>query len=116
MVLTKSYAYKIIRRFNKELKKNSKILKKDIPSLPIGILNEVKFAKESVTLSQDDIILMVSDGAIFSDDKWIEKLMLNFDNESVEELAFEVVDQAKKRRNDGHDDDITAIVVRVIEN
>lgn len=98
------------------VKKNSKILKKDIPSLPIGILNEVKFAKESVTLSQDDIILMVSDGAIFSDDKWIERKLLSFDGEDIEDLAICVVDEAKKRRNDGHDDDITAIAVRIIES
>ncbi len=98
------------------IKKNSRIIRKDMSSLPVGILNEVRFMKESVTLTDGDLILMVSDGAVFADDKWIEKLMLKFDSESIEELAFEVVDQAKKRRNDGHDDDITALAVKVIEN
>ncbi len=98
------------------IKKNSKIIRKDMSGLPVGILNEVKFMKESVTLSDGDMILMVSDGAVFSDDKWIEKMLLKFDDESVEDFALMVVDEAKKRRNDGHDDDITALAVKVIEN
>lgn len=98
------------------IRKNSKVIKKDMSGLPIGILNEVKFAKESITLSEDDIILMVSDGALYSDDKWITKMLYSFEKDSIEDLAIEVVDEAKKRRNDGHDDDITAIAVRLIAN
>lgn len=98
------------------IKRKSKILKKDLQSLPVGILSDVQFAKESVTLCADDIILMVSDGAIFTDDLWIEKLLINAGDKSMEDLACEVIDEAKKRRNDGHDDDITAIAVKIIEN
>ena len=98
------------------VKKNSKLYKKDMSSLPIGILNEVRFAKESVSLSAGDIILMVSDGAVTGDDKWIEKLIMSVGDKSMQELAQSVVEEATKRRNDGHDDDITALAVRVIEN
>lgn len=98
------------------IKKNSKMYKKDMSSLPVGILNEVKFAKESITLSQDDLIVMISDGAYVDDEKWIEKLIMSWGDKSMKELSDEIVDEAKKRRNDGHDDDITAIAVRVIEN
>lgn len=98
------------------VKKNSKLYRKDMSSLPVGILNEVKFAKEAISLTADDIILMVSDGAMVSDDRWIEKLLLTWGDKSMEELAAVVVDEAIKRRNDGHDDDITALAVRVVEN
>lgn len=98
------------------IKKNSKLIRKDMSSLPIGILNEVRFAKESITLTQGDMILMVSDGAVTGDDKWLEKMIMSWGDKSAEELALLVVDEATKRRNDGHDDDITALAVRVIEN
>lgn len=98
------------------IKKNSRIIRKDMSSLPIGILNEVRFAKESITLSHGDIILMVSDGAVFYDDKWIENKLCKFSDGDVEEFAASIVDEAKKRRNDGHDDDITAIAIRLIDN
>ncbi len=98
------------------IKKNSKLYRKDMSSLPVGILNEVRFSKEAITLSKDDLILMVSDGAMIDDDKWIEKLLMSWRDKSMEELSFAVVEEAKKRRNDGHDDDVTAIALRVVEN
>ena len=98
------------------IKKNSKIIKKDMPSLPIGILNEAKFSKEAITLSEDDFIVMVSDGAIVDNDTWIEKAILSFREGSAQDLSSYIVEEAAKRRNDGHDDDITAIAFKVIEN
>lgn len=97
------------------IKKNSKLYRKDMSSLPIGILSEVKFAKEDITLSSSDMIVMVSDGAVTADDKWIEKLIMNWGDKSAEELSAAIVDGAKKYRNDGHDDDITALCIRVVE-
>ena len=35
---------------------------------------------------------------------------------SAEELAAHIVDEAAKRRKNDHDDDITAIALRVVEN
>ncbi len=97
------------------IKKNSKLYRKDMSSLPIGILNEVKFAKEDITLSTSDLIVMVSDGAVTADDKWIEKLIMGWGDKSAEELSAQIVDGAKKYRNDGHDDDITALCIRVVD-
>ncbi len=96
------------------IKKNGRLYKKDMSSLPIGILNEVKFSKESMTLSQGDIVVMVSDGVITGDERWLEKMVSSWSDKSMEELAFSIVEESKKRRNDGHDDDITALCVRVL--
>ncbi len=96
------------------VKKNSRLYKKDMSSLPIGILNEVKFSKEAISLTEGDAIVMVSDGVLTGDERWLEKMINSWRDESAEEFAFSIVEEAKKRRNDGHDDDITAMCVRVV--
>lgn len=98
------------------VKKNSKLIKKEMSSLPLGILNEAKFIKEDVTLTQDDMIVMVSDGALIGDEGWLERLILSSREVSCEELSHLIVDEAAKRRKNDHDDDITALVMRVVIN
>lgn len=98
------------------VKKNSKLIKKEMSSLPLGILNEAKFIKEAVTLTQDDMIVMVSDGALIGDEGWLERLILSSREVSCEELSHLIVDEAAKRRKNDHDDDITALVMRVVIN
>ena len=91
-------------------------MKKDLPSLPLGILNESKFIKEDVSLSTADMIVMVSDGVMIGSSEWLEKLIMTFREGSAEQLASAIVDEAYKRRRGDHDDDITAIALRVVEN
>lgn len=98
------------------IKKNGHLLKKTATSLPVGILGNVSFSKEKLNLSGGDVIVMLSDGAFIDDEKWLEKLIRDFSDQRCSDLAKEVVDEAIKRRNDGHDDDITAVVVRLIDN
>lgn len=98
------------------IRKNGTVLRKNIPSLPIGILNEVRLSRESVDLSEGDMIVMVSDGALYGDEGWICDLILSWNEGSAEELAYEIVSRAQKSRNDGHDDDITAIAMRIVCN
>ena len=87
-----------------------------MPSLPLGILNEARFMKEDITLTEDDLIVMVSDGVMTGSPDWIEKLILSWHKGSAEELAAGIVDEAVKRRKNDRDDDITAIAMRVVEN
>lgn len=98
------------------IKKSSKLMKKDLPSLPLGILNESKLIKEDVSLNADDVIVMVSDGVMIGTTEWLEKLILSFREGSAEQLAAAIVDEASRRRRGDHDDDITAIALRVVEN
>lgn len=98
------------------IKKSTKLMKKDLPSLPLGILNESKLIKEDVTLNTDDMIVMVSDGVMIGPTEWLEKLIMTFREGSAEQLAAAIVDEASKRRRNDHDDDITAIALRVVEN
>ncbi|MGN1050677.1 MAG: SpoIIE family protein phosphatase, partial [Acutalibacteraceae bacterium] len=98
------------------VKKNGRIYKKDMPSLPLGILSEVKFSKDSINLSGEDMVVMISDGAYTSDDKWLQNLIKSWNESSCQELADMVVDEAIKRREKDHDDDITCVVVRMKDN
>lgn len=98
------------------IRRGMKLLEKDLPSLPLGILNEARFVREDVTLSTDDMIVMISDGALIGPQDWLGKLILSWHSSSAEELASRIVEEARSRRRDDRDDDITAIAMRVREN
>ena len=98
------------------IKKNSKLIKKDMPSLPLGILNEARFLKEDITLSKDDWIVIASDGVMTGSPDWIERLIMSWRKSSAEELAAAIVDEAAKLRHSDHDDDITVVAMKVVEN
>lgn len=98
------------------VRKGGRVHRREFSSLPIGILNEVRFSKDTVTLHEGDALLMVSDGAVSGDDKWLEDIVRTWNEASAQDLASIVVNEAIKRRNDGHDDDITAIAIKLIPN
>ena len=98
------------------VRKNHKLYKKELPSLPLGILNEARLCKEDVVLSEDDMIVMVSDGVLTGSPEWTERMILSWDEGSAEALAAALVEEARKRRMNDHDDDITAIAMRVVQN
>ena len=98
------------------IKKSGRVLKKDMSSLPAGILNNIKFAADAVNLTVGDMVVMVSDGAVSGDDKWLEKLIKTWNKGSTQELAQAVVSEAVRRRRDMPDDDITAVAIRLEES
>ncbi len=98
------------------IKRRGKLVKMDLPSLPLGILNEAKLNTDDVTLCEDDRIVMVSDGVLTGSPDWIERLVLSWEDTSAEQLASQLVEEARRRRQGDHDDDITAIAMRVALN
>lgn len=98
------------------VRKNGRVMVREMPSLPVGILNGVKFSSDTVNLSSGDMVVMVSDGVITGDEKWLEKLIRSWNAGSTQELARAVVDEAIKRRGDSPDDDITALAIRITDN
>ena len=96
--------------------KNGRVSRREFPSLPVGILSEVKFAKDALTLSEGDAILMVSDGVLTGDDKWIEDMLSAWKDAPAQDFADIIVSEAIKRRNEPHDDDITAMAIKLIAN
>lgn len=98
------------------VRKNGRVMVREMPSLPVGILNGVKFSSDTVNLSSGDMVVMVSDGVITGDEKWLEKLIRSWNEGSSQELARAVVDEAIKRRGNSPDDDITALAIRITDN
>lgn len=98
------------------VRRSGNILQKDMPSLPLGILNEARFVTDDLVLSADDWIVMVSDGVMVGAVDWIVELIDSWHRGSAEELARHIVEEARRRRENAHDDDITAVAMRVVEN
>ena len=80
-------------------------------SMPAGSgLSHLKLAdKQQLTLSKDDLFVMVSDGVCESGDDWLCKLILQ--DAAPKALASSIVRQAAT--NNGGHDDITAVVLKV---
>lgn len=95
------------------VRKKDRVLRIDGPSLPAGILMEIGFSQESMQLANGDWVLMVSDGAVANGDEWLERTLKEWSGEEPQKLAEAVVKEASLRRTDGHDDDITALALRI---
>jgi stage II sporulation protein E len=93
------------------LRKKGHAVVRDTPGLPIGILNEASFNRSSDSLSDGDLLVMLSDGALSSGSDWICEEVEKWDGTLPQELAETIVSKAIARRSDGHDDDITALVL-----
>lgn len=85
-------------------------------SLPIGILNGVSIDQNQLRLDNGDIVLMVSDGALTDGPEWIIQELERYDSDDMGSFAKYIVETAKKRRSDGHDDDISAAAMLVTAN
>ncbi len=92
------------------IKRNGKVGKAESTSLPPGILRNVTFDKANINLKAEDIVVMVSDGATAEDTEWISKIISDWTIGSAQQLADEIAFAARRRRSDGHNDDITVMV------
>ena len=95
------------------LRKNGQARRVDAPSLPVGILNETRFAKANEILEEGDLLVMMSDGALAAGDEWVCESVEQWQGQDAQDLADELVASAVARRSDGHDDDITVVVMRM---
>lgn len=95
------------------IRKAGEMYRVETPSLPVGILPDVEFTCTQDELSDGDLIVMVSDGAVSTGEEWIEHIMMRWEDKSMQELADLINDEATGRRSDGHDDDITVIAMRI---
>ncbi len=83
-------------------------------SVPVGIMPGVEFATCQRELSPGDLVVMVSDGVVSTGSEWLVDMAAAWDEEENPNLlAQRVTEEAQKRRSDGHEDDITALVLVV---
>lgn len=91
------------------VRKNGKVGKAQSNSLPPGILRDVAFDRAVVNLKAEDIVVMVSDGATTEGTDWISEKLSEWTIGSAQQLADEIAFAARRRRSDGHSDDITVV-------
>lgn len=83
-------------------------------SVPVGIMPGVEFAETERELDAGDVIVMVSDGVVAGGSEWLMDMVMAWDEEENPNiLAQQITDEARKRRSDGHEDDVTALVLAV---
>lgn len=82
-------------------------------SMPAGILNGIEFEKNVVMLRDGDWVVMVSDGVVFSGYDWILSELEHYAGDDPDDLCERLANEARRRRSDGHEDDITVIAIRL---
>lgn len=81
-------------------------------SVPVGIMPGVEFASYQRDLNSGDLVVMVSDGVVASGCEWLVDLVMAWEeDENPNLLAQQITEEARKRRADGHEDDVTALVL-----
>lgn len=83
--------------------------KAESTSLPAGILREVSFDKAVVKCKEGDVVVLMSDGAVCEGTEWIREEIEAFSDGTAEQLSERICEGAKRRRTDGHEDDITVM-------
>lgn len=95
------------------VKQGDKFTYIDSASLPIGILTSTSFICDTINLHDNDCIVMISDGATISGEKWIEHEIKKSNNKNANTISKHIVDEAIKKCSHSHDDDITAITIKI---
>ena len=90
------------------VRRRGRTAKAQSTSLPAGILKDVAFDKAQITLKNEDIILMMSDGVVNDGTDWICEYLTDFDG-TAQQLADNIANMARRRRTDNHEDDITVM-------
>lgn len=84
-------------------------------ALPIGILGEVEFGKAQAEICENDIVVVMSDGASLGDSHWVLELLNDYEGIDADELARQIATEAFDK-TDGRHDDITVLVAMVGTN
>lgn len=95
--------------------KKGHISKIECKSVPAGILGSVDYEESCAILSAGDMVVMVTDGVTDSGEEWIPSEIRSLAEKAPEEIAVSLAETAKKRRSDGHTDDITVMVMKLSE-
>ena len=82
-------------------------------SVPVGILPEIAFARSEKDLDAGDMLVMVSDGVTASGTEWLCDLIANYEDDDPQALSERIVERAVIDRADGHEDDVSAVVLLI---
>lgn len=84
----------------------------DRASLPAGILPDIRFDKQEDTLTDGDLLVMVSDGVLTEDTAWLEEKLLAYPTFPHSLKAFcEDIALSARERQTAHRDDVTVLAI-----
>lgn len=93
------------------VRKGREIARISSDTFPIGILSEFNVSKTHCKLEKEDLVFIFSDGITDTGEDWIENMIR--DEFNIIELNDKILNQAIKFREDGSDDDITSIMIKI---
>ncbi len=88
-------------------------------SLPIGILNNVETITAEEQLQVGDILVMISDGvleansALLHKEKWVQSLLSKLTTDDPQQIAEQILFQARVLAAENNKDDMTVLVGRI---
>ncbi|GKX30533.1 stage II sporulation protein E [Vallitalea longa] len=90
-------------------------------SLPLGMLNDVESESTTKRLNNGDMIIMVTDGILDSEDeeidkeKWVEDSLHKLDSRNPQDMADYILESAREKTGGKLKDDMTVLVMRIWE-
>ena len=93
------------------IKKDGKAKELFSSALPAGIVCDVEFAKIYENLDIGDMLVMITDGAVYSQSKWLLSLIENINETEPQKIANEILEFAINMRPKEKSDDISVLVM-----
>ncbi len=92
--------------------RNKKTVMVGADSLPVGILQGISYNENEIKLQENDLIVMVTDGAVSITPEWLKDEISLISELPPKEIASKIAILAKKR-NGENEDDITVLVAKI---
>lgn len=93
--------------------RGSRVVQVTTDSLPIGILQGIRYDTSQAQVQKGDVLVMLSDGALMGGSDWIAADLPLFRKNTAHEIASHLCEEAKRRWFDGHSDDLTVLVAKI---
>ena len=87
----------------------------DTVSLPAGILDGVEAESRELTLGDQDLLVMVSDG-VPTEEEWLPKMLEEWQEKDLSALCRRLAESARLRCREPREDDITVVALRLVKN
>ncbi len=97
------------------VRRNGNVGKAESRSLPVGILRDVGFDRSVITLRCNDVVVLLSDGALCCGIDWICSEVEKHGDGSAQDLADKIAAAAERRGDKNHPDDITVMVAVLVK-
>ncbi len=99
------------------IKRGNQVIKIKSDSLPTGIIGSVDPSSYRLSLTDGDIVLLLSDGVcdVSGSDEWLKNILRQSENENVKEISGKIISEAVKMAGEPVDD-MTVLAVKIMFN